>query len=148
MQGLKVKYIPNSTGPSGTQSGPRMFVSRMERWWKRAREGTVPSEDIEKGMAEGSLGDTGKCSRMRVEWPQLTWRIIKPSPHSVDKNEWSCLFQPHSPDPCSFPFSPFPFSSTISCNPTFSLLPIPSLPFSALFSSLRIISFSLSLCQE
>ena len=32
MQGLKVKYIPNSIGPSGIESRPKIFVSRMERW--------------------------------------------------------------------------------------------------------------------
>lgn len=32
MQGLKVKYIPNNIGPSGTQSRPKMFVLGLERW--------------------------------------------------------------------------------------------------------------------
>lgn len=130
MQGLKAKYVPNSIGPSGTQRRPRVFVSRMERWWKRAGEGTVPSEDTEKGMWRLGWG----LRRNRIKkylWLQLTWRIIEPTfILYIRMNDPSYSASIPLP-PCSFPSYPF-LSPLLSQSETFPLLPIPSLSFSAL----------------
>lgn len=139
MQGLKVKYIPNNIGPSGTQSRPKMFVSRMERWWKRAEEGTVSSEDTKKGMwretQEPLVSTVGWGLRrnriMKHLWLQLTWRLIEPIfILYIRMNDPSySTFIPLPP--CSFPSYPF-LSPLLSQSETSSLLPIPSLSFSAL----------------